>query len=718
MKLQTHIMKSSTLVILALTLIVAACAPNKIADKGHRAYDRLHYATAVKHYEKAMDKGYADAKVWSQLADAYRRTGDLAKAERAYAQVVKRKHDAIDDLRYAQVLMSEGKYEKAVAFLENFKASHEDDERADNLLEASKRYLEYARHRGLYEVRRTNINTKQADFGPTFNGDQLVFSSARRRSQMIFNWNNTNYLDLYTARYSGKPTLGEPQRLGRKVNSKYHESNTAYMPDGETMYFTRNNYHKGKVGFSGEKIIKLKIYEAQKRGNKWKKVNDFPYNHREYSVGHPTITEDGKRMYFASDMSGGQGGVDIWYTERNGDTWGKPVNAGETINTEGNEMFPWIGKDGTLYFASNGHPGIGGLDIFRAGQAGGEFETPENMGVPINSPRDDFQLIYDGKRNIGFFTSNREGGEGDDDIYSFTRNHMFKGLVIDAKTKKPIPGAEVKMEDTRGGKYENLSGKDGRFENGVALNRNYMIFAKKDGYVPLKQPYATTNLRPSDETPIVIELEQNEDCKDIDIQLDGTVLEGGNIAPGATIKVLTREVIIEADENGKFALPLQPDLEYTVTVEEPGIANPKVYDVSTRGIEESKTIPLDVEFEVRDSTKPFFIIYYNYDKYNIRGYDARPELDRVVRYMQRKPGIKVELSSHTDCRASDAYNETLSKNRATEAYEYIVGQGIDKNRLSFKWFGEKQLTNGCRDGVKCSEEDHQLNRRTEFRLMR
>lgn len=698
-----------------LCLVLVACSPTRTAKQGHKAFENLSYFKAIEKYQKAIEKGAGDDFIRQRLGDSYRLTNDMAMAEKIYMQVVKRDHEPEYQLYYGQSLMSMGKYDKALVHLNNFKDLRPDDDRADNLASACERILEMTQNHGLYDIVRTNVNTEHADFGPSFYQDRVIFSSARTRKRTLFSWNRTNFLDLFEAKYRGSANLGEVNDLGSNINSRFHEAITTYTPDGETMYFTRNNFHKGKVGFSQEKVIKLKIYEAKLKGKKWKKTAEFPYNSKEYSVGHPSLTKVGDRMYFASDMPGGQGGVDIYYTDRKGDSWGKPVNLGTEINTEGDEMFPWVSPEGELYYASNGLPGLGGLDLFLAtGKSGDVMSNPMNLGVPLNSSGDDFQLIVDEERGMGFFTSNRSGGKGDDDIYAFRKNQLFEALVIDSITREPIKGVKAEITDIRSRVVTAYSEGSGHFQSGIPRNQNFLITLTKEGYEVRKQK--TTAQQVANEFPLVYEMVRVENCDPVAITLNGKVLEGQNLVPGATVKIQVKEFIVTTDENGELSVPLPPGFDFVVSLDEPGAINPKDIELTTKGIDKTTEIPVELAFDKKGDESPFFIIYYNYDKHNIRPYDARPELDRVYDYMARKPAIKVRLSSHTDSRASNAYNVTLSKNRATEAFDYLVSRGIEQNRLKFEWHSEDDLVNGCRDGVKCSEEDHQLNRRTEFYL--
>ncbi|MEM7040392.1 MAG: OmpA family protein, partial [Bacteroidota bacterium] len=369
-----------------------------------------------------------------------------------------------------------------------------------------------------------------------------------------------------------------------------------------------------------------------------------------------------------------------------------------------------------LYFASNGHEGLGGLDIYTAKNFMTSEPQLKNIGYPVNSPKDDFGLIMDEKRGVGFFSSNRVGGEGDDDIYSFRKLQVAKAMVVDKATGDPIPYARVDIFDINDRLVGSTrTGEDGIAHVGIRPNQDYKAVVNKEEYLPADQKISSRGIPLNQDIVAKIPLEKSDPCPPAFV-LDGNVKEdNGSLAPGTRVLIKTKDRVLVADENGKIDANLLPESDYTLVVDDPVHRN-KPYEVTTKGKPSDKPIPLDIILRRPELGDVFFIIYYDYDKYNIRGWDARPELDLVVDYMTQNPNIKVLLTSHTDARASFPYNITLSKNRATEAFTYITSKGIAKDRLRFEWKGEHELTNECADGVECSEEKHQLNRRTEFKF--
>jgi outer membrane protein OmpA-like peptidoglycan-associated protein len=406
------------------------------------------------------------------------------------------------------------------------------------------------------------------------------------------------------------------------------------------MYFTRNNFNNGKKGKDANKITLLKIYKATLKEGKWNNAQELPFNNDNYSVAHPTLSADEKTMYFASDMPGTYGQSDIWKVALNADgSFGTPENLGVAINTEGKESFPVITNENELYFATDGHPGIGGLDIFMAGMnADGSFKKPINIGAPANSPQDDFAYLIDTKTRKGFLTSNREGGKGYDDIYKFLETRklvceqVLSGVVTDLETGEILANTKVTLLDDKFNTIkEAFSDDKGFYTFDVECGKSYYIRAEKELYETKEQ-----------------------------------------------------KVTIPTS-NGKTDFPIQL---------------------------EKKVKPVTVG---DDLAKAFGIkiIYFDLDKWNIRP-DAALELEKILDVMKQYPNMKIDVRSHTDSRQTHKYNEKLSDRRAKSTVAWLVTNGVDASRLIGKGYGETLLVNKCTDGVKCSEEEHQANRRSEF----
>jgi outer membrane protein OmpA-like peptidoglycan-associated protein len=510
--------------------------------------------------------------------------------------------------------------------------------------------------------------------------------------------------------------------MRKDVNSRYHDGTMSFDSTANRLYFTRNNYFYGSLEKNSRGELNLGIYFSDVVSGEfgqpeWGNLIAFDHNDPEHNYGHPSISPDGRKLFFVSDRPGGQGGTDIWYCDNLGGQWGAPVNLGPLVNSAGNEMFPYLHRDSTLYFTSNGHPGLGGSDIFYARLSPAGPGKVFNLGYPMNTRHNDHGLIFIND-TTGFFCSDRPGGQGSDDVYGCTvRPPMvyLAGIVIDKDTRQPIDGATIVMKDDKGAfinGYKVESEPGGRFVIDVPYRDKYVLVSNKNGYFQ-KELTIATNTDPLEE--IVVEMEK------YDYAAEGFVLHGETAAPiaGAIVTLTDGADQVLAthttDATGKYAFPLKPESDYRLVVDKEGFFKQSAR-ISTKGKPSQiirtdfKLFPLVVDQVVRLEN-----IFYDYNKWNIRP-DAAVELDKLVQTLQDNPTVKIELSSHTDCRGKDAYNMTLSQKRAKSAVDYIIGKGIPAANITSKGYGESLPTEKC-DCTKCTEEEHQRNRRTEFKVL-
>lgn len=639
--------------IIAVALIsTASLFGQKVqVTKADKKYDKFAYIDAIEIYERVANKGYELPDIYKKLGNAYYFNAELDKAAQWYGKLMDLNQEVEPEyyFRYSQSLKSLGEYTKANEMLAKFNQSKADDSRGQKY-EATKNYLEIIEENsGRYSVENAGaINSKYSDYGAAFFGEELIFASARDTGG-IFNrkhkWTNQSFTNLYQSKINGDGNLEEAEKFSKSTNSKFHESTPVFTKDGKTMYFTRNNYVDGKKGRSGEKVMLLKILKATFIDDKWQNVVELPFNSNEYSTAHPALSPDDKTLYFASDMPGTLGMSDLYKVSINGDSYGEPENLGPVINTEARETFPFMSDENELYFASDGQLGLGGLDIFVSKmEEDGTFKEIHNVGAPVNGKDDDFALLIDTQTKYGFFTSNREGGQGYDDIYKFKENiplqykceQTLAIVVLDKETREPIANAQITLMD------ENMQ--------------------------TIEQVYA--------------------------------------------------------DENGAYTFEkdkINCDTDYTIRV-----TGTKGYSSNEKTVHtENKTGETFAEILLEKNTKQIGIgtdlaktfgienIYFDLDKSNIRK-DAAAQLALLVEVMNDYPTMKIDVRSHTDSRQTHEYNERLSDRRAKSTVAWLVKKGIAKNRLTGKGYGETQLVNQCADGVECSEEQHQQNRRSEF----
>jgi outer membrane protein OmpA-like peptidoglycan-associated protein/tetratricopeptide (TPR) repeat protein len=706
-------MKKYLSVALICMLAVATQTVQAQLGRANKRFDRREYAKAIPLFQRHLEKVPISEEGMEKLAHCYRLINDSRNAEYWYNRLIKAGNkDPQNTFYFAQMLINNEKWEDAAPLLEKYLQERDWDEVAQNMLKSAKGYKDFMEDSTMYIVKGTNINTAKSEFSPTIYRNSIVFASSRTPAKNIFNWTGDNFLDLYQAQYFGKAELGEPQILPGLANSKYHEGGSTFSPDGNVMYFTRNNYNQGKLTKGENGLVTLKTFQAELVRNKWDNITEVPFNSEEFSVGHPSLSPDGSTFYFVSDMTGGEGGTDIWMSKKQGETWSKPENMGPRINTPGNDMFPWVSPTGVFYFSSNGHPGLGGLDLFRVTSLGTEFEKVQNMGYPVNSPRDDFSLVIDEKSGVGFFSSNRKGGKGDDDIYSFVQRQVFEGHVVDASTGKSINNAKVEIYGIKGLQTVIRTDSVGHFRYGLDRNTDYKLVGSGDHYLETQQIVSTVSFDPTVPVETLIKLEK--DKSDPIYNLKGK-LEADSIVnlEGTKVRIIAKEVVVMVDENGNFEYHLAPETDYEVRVEKEGFMD-KVMDITTKGMAPGDLNLNAMLMKLMPDTA-LYRIFYDYDDAFVRS-DAYKELDKVLEFMKRNPTAKIRLVSHADPRGSESYNEQLSRQRTNNAFTYLMRHGIAKNRLEQVWLGERSPKNKCRDGVDCTEEEYQENRQTEIQF--
>ncbi|OUL59875.1 PD40 domain-containing protein, partial [Flavobacterium sp. AJR] len=393
---------------------------------GDKKYDNYAYIDAIKTYERVAEKGYKSEDMFKKLGNSFYFNSEFDKAAKWYGELFAMNTEVEPEYyyRYAQSLKSTGDVVKANQMLDLFNQKSKNDNRA-KLYEESKNYLdEIKANSGRYNIGPTGINSKYSDYGTAFYQNKIVFASARDTgnfNQRIHKWTGEHFTNLYQSDVDQDFNPNAPKKFKSRINSKFHESTPTFTKDGKTVYFTRNNYIDGKKGKDENKITLVKIYKATLENNEWTNIKEVPFNSNNYSTAHPALSPDEKTLYFASDMPGTYGQSDIYKISINDNgEFGTPINLGSSVNTEGKETFPYVTDEKEIYFSSDGRPGLGGLDVFVGKIADdGTISNVQNIGADINSPKDDFAYIIDTKSRRGFFTSNKDGGLGSDDIYKF-----------------------------------------------------------------------------------------------------------------------------------------------------------------------------------------------------------------------------------------------------------------------------------------------------------
>ncbi|WP_392419996.1 OmpA family protein [Capnocytophaga canis] len=625
-------------------------AQEKELQKANDLYQNYAYVDAIKIYESIAKKGFVNQELLERLGNSYYFNADYTAALVWYEQLFANPEYKLKPeyyYRYSLSLKSADRYDEADRMMVKFVELTDANDTRAVLFQENRNYQEIIKdNSNRMDLYHTDINTEHSEYGAAFyGGDKVIFAASNSSMfKQTSQWTGESFYDLYEASRDSI-SLDKKSLFSSDINTKFNESTAVFTKDGNTVYFTRNNYVNKKVGMNSENTILLKILRATKDANgNWGNVIEMPFNSNVHSVAHPALSPDGKYLYFASDMKGTLGNSDIFRVQILKDGYGKPENLGNVINTTGRESFPFVSDDNVLYYSSNGFPGLGGLDIFAVKlYDNGTTSKPINIGRPGNSADDDFCFVIDSDKKIGFLTSNRPGGKGKDDIYSFYEHtplrfvctRTMRGIVKNQETNEIIPDAKVTLS-----------------------NKDMALLGSKQ----------------ADSKGAFLFDDESINCTDAHFYLKGEK-EGFETAEVNVVAGKDKEIYYEI------------------------LLKPRVVKVG-EGTDLAKVLHIDN-------------IYFDLDKSNIRP-DAAVQLAKVLEVMKEYPNMKIDVRSHTDSRASHAYNLSLSDRRAKSTVKWIIDNGIDKSRITGKGYGETQLVNGCSDGVSCSEEEHQANRRSEF----
>ncbi|TDX14112.1 WD40 repeat protein [Flavobacterium sp. S87F.05.LMB.W.Kidney.N] len=634
----------------------------KYADK---KYSEYAYADAIKVYENLVTTETNNEGLIQRLANSYYFNGELKSALKWYEQLFMINPDQESEYlyRYAQSLKSAGNYRKSDEILQKFNEKAVLEKRAD-LIRNDKNYLEEIKENsGRFEIGDAGVNSHFSDYGSTAYNNKIIFTSARDTGGVVktnFQWTNRSFSRLYSAVLMPDGSVGRPELLIKRKKDKFNESSPIFTKDGRTMYFTRNNFTDGKRRSNDKNVTLLKLYKAEWIDEEWKNIKELPFNSDQYSTAHPALSVDEKILYFASDMPGTLGQSDIYKVTINEDgTFGTPENLGPSINTEGRETFPFISGDNELYFASDGRPGLGGLDIFAVRiKANGTFDEVLNVGEPVNSKQDDFAFSIDSKIRNGFFSSNRDSGQGLDDIYRFTETRRLiceqnlTGTVTDAESNELLANTSLTLFNDKFDPVGTIvtDEKGNYIFPTVKCGRKYTIRTAKTDY---NAKEVAVNIQKDAETTLMIALNKV-------------------FVPLAAKKIEIKKVAISPVKLGSIKV----------------------------GADLAKLLNLPMNF-------------FDLGKATIKK-TSEPQLMKVVNLLNEYPNMKLDIRSHTDSRSSSESNQILSEKRAQSTKNWLVQKGISEERLSAKGYGETQLVNKCADGVKCTEKQHMQNRRSEF----
>ena len=625
----------SSILSIAFAIILLPSCANMYLSKGKEDFENLKYIDSIESLERSVEKK-PNTEASTLLAKAYVETNQPVAAVYEFDKI-KNDPSFDDDLKldYASALLSAEKYDEAQAIVNGILSRDPGNQAAQSIKISTNRVDKMKRDSSLYQLTPFNVQGVKTAMSASITPTGYLISGEVENKKIKDDYTGLSFLDIFEM-----DSLGNTKKLPFS-DSKYHDAMAVFTKDGNTVYFTRSNQTKAnKLDFDSKNTSHPQIYKSTKDGSNWSSPEKLDFNNPNFIYAHPTLSSDEQTLYFSSNKEGGSGGMDIYKSKSTGGIWGNPVNLGPVINTPGDDAFPTLKDDNTLYFSSDGHQTLGGLDIVYSQLKNDNWTPPVQLSYPINSSMDDFGLVYT-EKDKGLLTSDRSGLDG---LYSFEQffpSLSINGSVLEKETGEPIPEIQLTIKNLTDNTTDIiLSDMNGKFNYELLPNKEYEILAEDLSedqiYFNSSQKISTMGLR-------------DDEIFDIDFNLERIVIpnDPNNIVPG---------------EDGTYPIPN---------------------------------------------------IYWDYNKWEVRT-DAQPYLNMLTNLLKTNPGLKVEVRSHCDSRGSFGFNRTLSKKRANAVMNYLISNGIERNRLTSNGLGEKELLNNCSNGISCTEEEHQVNRRSEF----
>lgn len=684
-------------------------------------FDQFAYRQALEIYLQGFGSGHSDFHTRERIAKCYVKLEDPASAEHWYRNLVK-EPDAPSSVmfEYAEVLLMNGKYQDARLWFSEYLKREPADPVANEKIELLRDLSKYTENDHRFMIYHEDFNTARSEFGVRYFRKGMAFASSRNIDVFV----KHKAVDRPSAEestlnifYAEKNTSNETVNLfpfsQGELKTGYHEGPIAFNDDFSKAAFTRSNLRNGKAVYS-DGNVRLGIFFADvSTTGRIENVIPFEFNHDAYSNAHPSFSASGNALYFSSTNPAGHGGSDVYVSTRLNGRWTEPENVGTGVNTKGDEFFPFMANDSTLYFSSNGHGSLGGLDIYVSYKRHGQFGKPINLGSPINTQFDDFSFVCDSTVRSGHLASNRAGGKGSDDIYGFiAMYYSLAGEVRQIGENKNVAGVKISVYDKNGNFIDSTrTDPSGYYHLDVPFDQDMVIRAEKEDFELLDDIEFSSKGKPFGVDSLLIPIWKK------DLLVKGRVFSNETQAmlPGAEVRLLSegdgKTDSVQLTDSAAYEFLVRPDKKYRIEAGKEGFIS-SGFKLDTEALVKGELLNDIVLEEVYINKQ---VILFEYDRHVISG-EAAKLLDEIIKTLRRHPRTTLSVVAHADSRGTKEYNTALSRNRANATARYIISKGIAASRISRSWFGEALILNRCSDGVECPEEEHSKNRRAELKV--
>lgn len=739
----------STVCLFCVFCSLTTNAQNKRLKYANKQYENMSYYYAYEAYEDVLERGIDSSVVAKNIADSYKNTNNIQKANDWYSFLYRNNELSQKEIiDYAQVKMKLGDYTRSEKVVKEYQKKYGIDEESEYLISSFENHEDLKIDEGRFVLKDTKGNSPASEIGVTYLDSSKILIASSQKSSLAINriqsWTGGYYYNLYTSETDDQGNFKKLKPLVKEADSKFHDGPASFDSVNNIVYFTRNNYLKQTKERDSKGILRLRIYSGKLKGNGLKEVKELPFNSNEYSCAHPSISADGRTLYFSSDKPGGFGGADIYkVTINENGVMSEPINLGDKVNTAFDEIFPFQHPaENLLFFSSGGHQSLGGQDIFVAKKTTkGMIKSVENLGAPINTSMDDLSFTSNASQTKGYISSNRTGGVGADDIYGFDQlipirnSAIIVGNTMDLITSVDLNDVTISLMNNEGKIMDSVRSKeDGSFE--IELNEitdDFKLVATKGGYIVTEEavefddnlesynqdlelmPIIDYYLAGKVQDKVTKELLKDVQITILDLQKNESLSDRTTDSTG---RFNSENIDYKYADTVQYELVLSKDgyVSKTYVIRDLLSTSPEVYvagqlNISLTPIEEG--IDIGVELVLNP-------IYFDLNSSKIR-VESKTELNKIVEFLQENPTVSMELGAHTDCRADDKYNLWLSKRRAKNSAKYIQDRISNPKRITFEGYGETKPVNNCNcesSENQCSDDEHQLNRRTEFIIVK